>query len=213
MTETPARDAAAEGPATEEASQPDATAPAEEAKIAALVEQLARESADYKDKMLRALAEAENMRKRSERSVADARDYAISGFARDVLAVADNMHRALGAIGPELRNGADGPVKALVEGVDLIERELLKVLDKHGVRKFEPATGEKFDPNFHQAMFEVPDPSLTAGTVAQVMQAGYKIGERVLRPAMVGVAKGGPKASPAADPANDNGGNDPQGAA
>src|SRR5262249_16437388 len=143
MTETTARDGAAEDPQGDGAPlSPD------EAKIRTLVEQLARESADYKDKMLRALAEAENMRKRSERSVADARDYAITGFARDVLQVADNMSRALSAISPELR--VDGPAKALVDGVDLIERELLKVLDKHGVKKFDPVKGEKFDPNFHQ---------------------------------------------------------------
>jgi molecular chaperone GrpE len=213
MTDPTARDHAPEG--MEGAPEASASTSTDEAKIAALVETLARESADYKDKMLRALAEAENMRKRAERSVADARDYAITSFARDVLQVSDNMHRALEAIGPELRSSADGPVKALVDGVDLIEREFLKVLDKHGVKRFDPATGEKFDPNFHQAMFEVPDPTIPAGTVAQVMQAGYKIGERVLRPAMVGVAKGGPKATPPADPApaNDNAGaEDPPGA-
>src|ERR1043166_209261 len=160
MTDTTARDGAAEDPQNETPLSPD------EAKIRTLVEQLARESAENKDKMLRALAEAENMRKRSERAVADARDYAITGFARDVLQVADNMHRALEAISPELRAG--GPAKALVDGVDLTERELLKVLDKHGVKKFDPAQGEKFDPNFHQAMFEVPDPTQVAGTIAQV---------------------------------------------
>jgi len=210
MTNPTARDGAADVPEAE--SAPETSASANEEKIRTLVETLARESADYKDKMLRALAEIENMRKRSERAVAEARDYAIAAFARDTLQVADNMHRALAAIGPELRNSSDGPVKALVDGDDLIERELLKVLDKNGVKKFEPAVGEKFDPNFHQAMFEVPDPSLPAGTVAQVMQAGYKIGDRVLRPAMVGVAKGGPKAQPAADtaPANDNAGADSQ---
>jgi molecular chaperone GrpE len=206
MTDRTARDHAGAGPEMEGAPEEGAATPAEEAKIANLVETLARESADYKDKMLRALAEAENSRKRSERAVADARDYAITAFARDTLQVADNMHRALAAIGPELRESMDGPVKALIEGLDLTERELLKVLDKHGVKKFDPAKGEKFDPNFHQAMFEVPDPSLPTGTVAQVMQAGYKIGDRVLRPALIGVAKGGPKAPPAEDAAaaNDN---------
>jgi molecular chaperone GrpE len=165
-------------------------------RIAALVETLARESAENKDKLLRSLAEMENLRRRTERQVADARDYAITAFARDVLAVADNMNRALAAIEPELREKAEPGVKALLEGVELTERELLKVLDKHGVKKFEPK-GEKFDPNLHQAMYEVPDPSLPNGTVAQVVQAGYLIGERVLRPALVGVAKGGPKAQPA----------------
>jgi molecular chaperone GrpE len=102
----------------------------------------------------------------------------------------------------ELREKADAGIKALLDGVELTERELHKVLDKHGVRKFEPV-GEKFDPNLHQAMFEIPDPTLPAGTVAQVVQPGYMIGERMLRPALVGIAKGGPK--PVAEPpANDN---------
>jgi molecular chaperone GrpE len=176
--------------------------PSEEAKVAELVEALARESADYKDKLLRTLAEMENLRKRTERQVADTRHYGISAFAADVLAVADNMHRALEAAGPELRQNTDAGVKAFIEGVELTERELLKALEKHGVKKFDPK-GERFDPNRHQAMYEVPDPSVPAGTIAQVMQAGYTIGERVLRPALVAIAKGGPKAEP---PANDNAG-------
>ncbi len=135
----------------------------------------------------------ENLRKRTEREIADARAYGIAGFARDVLAVADNMHRALEAIGPELRETADAKVKSLIEGVELTERELLKALEKHGVKKFSPE-GQKFDPNVHQAMFEMEHPELPPGHVAQVMQAGYMIGERVLRPAMVGVSKAAPKA-------------------
>jgi len=184
--------------ASETLPRADSTA-TEAERVAALVETLARESADNKDKLLRALAEMENMRRRTERQVADARDYGITAFARDVLAVADNMSRALSALDKELREKAEPGVKALLDGVELTERELLKVLDKHGVKKFEP-NGEKFDPNLHQAMYEVPDPSLPAGTVAQVVQAGYMIGERVLRPALVGVAKGGPKAPPAPPP-------------
>jgi len=160
-------------------------------------------AADFKDKMLRALAEMENLRRRTAREITDARQYSITGFARDVLQVADNMHRALGVADTELREIDDANVKALVEGVDLTERELHKVLEKHGVKKFSPL-GEKFDPNFHQAMYEVPDGTAAPGTVAQVIQAGYLIGERVLRPAMVAVAKAAPK-SPSA---NDNGGSD-----
>lgn len=219
MTDTTARppdDTAAEPDGTEKPSE---IPQAEQAKIAELVETLARESAENKDKLLRALAEMENLRRRTERQVADARDYGITGFARDVLAVADNMHRALESIGPELRASADTGVKTLLEGVELTERELLKVLEKNGVRRFEPK-GEKFDPNVHQAMFEIPDPSVPAGTIAQVVQAGYMIGERVLRPALVGIAKGGPKAPPAeAAPVADQPANDdappqgPQGAA
>ena len=161
-----------------------------------------REAAELKDRLLRALAEMENLRKRTEREVADARQYAIAGFARDILGVADNMQRALEAGGPELRKAQDAAhVTALIDGVELTERELLKVLEKHGIRQFSPQ-GEKFDPNLHQAMYEVPDASLPAGSVAQVIQPGYLIGDRVLRPALVVVAKGGPKS--AEPPANDN---------
>ena len=157
-----------------------------------------RQSAEFKDKLLRTLAEMENLRKRTEREVADTRQYAIAGFARDVLAVADNMHRALEAIGPELRESGDAKVRSLIEGVELTERELLKILERNGVRKFSPQ-GEKFDPNVHQAMFELPTAEHAPGTVAQVIQAGYMLGERVLRPALVAVAKAPPKQS-----ANDN---------
>jgi molecular chaperone GrpE len=175
------------------------TAPAQNAGAA----ELAREAADFKDRLLRALAEMENLRRRTERQVADERVYGIASFARDILGVGDNMRRALEAVTPELRASADTGVKALIEGVELTERELLRVLEKHGVRKLEPL-GAKFDPNLHQAMYEVPDPSVPPGTVAQVMQAGYTIGDRVLRPAMVAVTKGGVKPGPA--PANDNAG-------
>ena len=108
------------------------------------------------------------------------------------------------ALDDEIRGKADAGVKALLDGVDLTERELIKVMEKHGIKRLEPQ-GQKFDPNLHQAMFELPDPSVPAGTVVQVMQPGYTIGERVLRPALVGIAKGGPKAASASDaPANDN---------
>jgi molecular chaperone GrpE len=165
--------------------------------------ELAREAADLRDRLLRALAEMENLRRRTEKQVADERVYGIASFARDMLGVADNMRRALEAVTPEMRASADTGVKALIEGVELTERELLRVLEKHGVKKLEPL-GAKFDPNLHQAMYEVPDPSVPPGTVAQVMQAGYTIGDRVLRPAMVAIAKGGVK--PGAPPANDNAG-------
>jgi molecular chaperone GrpE len=155
-------------------------------------EALAKEAAELKDRLLRTLADMENLRRRTEREVADARAYGISALARDMIGVADNMQRALEAAPPELREREDAALKAFVEGVELTERELLKALEKHGVRKFDPK-GEKFDPHVHQAMFEVPDPNATSGTVAQVVQPGYMIGERVLRPALVGVAKGGPK--------------------
>ena len=153
-------------------------------------EALAREAADMRDRMLRTLAEMENLRKRTAKEVADARTYGITGFARDVLDIADSLQRALDAVPAETRELADPMLKALIEGVELTERSLLNALEKNGVRKFDPS-GEKFDPNFQQAMYEVPDVSVPAGTVVQVVQAGYMIGDRVLRPALVAVAKGG----------------------
>jgi molecular chaperone GrpE len=186
--------------ADEATMQPDAAAAAPKASTS-----LDRELADYKDRLLRTLADMENMRKRTEREVTDARIYGISAFARDILGVADNMHRAMQALDDELRAKADDQLKALLDGVELTERELMNVLEKHGVKRIEPLN-QKFDPNRHQAMFEIEDASVPSGTVVQVMQAGYLIGERVLRPALVAVSKGGGKAAPAAaaSSANDN---------
>jgi molecular chaperone GrpE len=145
---------------------------------------------DLRDKYLRAVAETDNVRKRAERDVSEARAYGIAGFARDVIGVADNLTRALEAIDPAARAAAEGTLKALLDGVDLTRRELEKALAKHGVRPLDPK-GEKFDPNFHQAMYEIRDADAPAGTVVQVMQTGYAIGNRVLRPALVAVATGG----------------------
>ena len=156
-------------------------------------EALAKEAADLRDKMLRTLAEMENLRQRTRREVADAKVYGITGFARDVLDIADSLQRTLDAVPVETRELADPMLKTLIEGVELTERSLLNALEKNGVKKFDPS-GEKFNPNFQQAMYEVPDPSVPPGTVVQVIQAGYTIGDRVLRPALVGIAKGGAKA-------------------
>ena len=161
-----------------------------------LVEMLQKEVADARDKMLRTLAEMENLRKRTTKEVSDARAYGITGFARDILDIADNLQRALDAIPAEAKETADPGIKAFIEGVELTERSLLNTLEKNGVKKFDPS-GEKFDPNFQQAMYEVPDPSVPSGTVVQVVQAGFMIGERILRPALVAVSKGGAKAAPA----------------
>ena len=191
MTDPTARQDETVAPETDTATVPKAADPVADARS---------EAAEFKDKLLRTLAEMENLRKRTEREVLDARLYGITGFARDVLAVADNMHRALEAIGPDLRQAADAKVKAFIEGVELTERELLKTLEKNGVKKFSPQ-GERFDPNVHQAMYEVPTADQTPGQVAHVIQAGYMIGDRVLRPALVAVSKAAPK-SPAS--ANDN---------
>jgi molecular chaperone GrpE len=168
------------------------------------VEALAKELAEAKDRTLRTLAEMENLRKRTTREIADARSYGITAFARDVLDIADNLQRALDAVPAEAKANADPGLKALIEGVELTERSLLNTLEKNGVKKFDP-TGERFDPNFQQAMYEVPDPSVPAGTVVQVVQTGYKIGERILRPALVGVSKGGARPAPAPEAASPDG--------
>lgn len=204
MTDEPARD---EDEAGQGAETPDveATPQAERAQAEpdpALV-------AELKDRLLRTLAEMENLRKRTEREVADAGLRAVTGFARDLLGVADNMRRALEAVSPQARQSADPAVKALIDGVELTEREFLKALERNGVRQFNPQ-GQKFDPNVHQAIFEVPDASVPAGHVVQVVQAGYMIGDRVLRPALVGVSKGGPKAAPPTAKADETAPTQPQ---
>jgi molecular chaperone GrpE len=163
-----------------------------EAEILAVIEALNAENASLKDKALRTMADMENLRRRTEKEVVDARSYAVTAFARDMLSVADNARRGIESIPTDALSSATGPFKTLIDGVELIERDLLKTLERHGIKKLEPQ-GERFDPNVHQAMFEVEDFSVPSGTVMQVVQAGFVIGERVLRPALVGVSKGGPK--------------------
>lgn len=176
--------------------------PVAEAGLDARLAALQAERDDFKDKVLRTLAEMENLRRRTEREIADAKAYAVTSFARDMLGTSDNLRRALESVPEEARGHADGVLKALHEGVELTERDLLKTLERHGVRKIDPQ-GEKFDPNLHQAMFEAPDPSVPKGMVSKVVQSGYKIGERVLRPALVGVSAGGPR--PAEAPSAEKG--------
>lgn len=159
---------------------------------------LAGENEELKEKALRLAAEMENLRRRTQRDVAEARSYGIANFARDMLTVSDNLKRALEAVPAEARDNADAGLKALIEGVEMTERAMLSTLERHGVKRIEPH-GERFDPHVHQAMFEIPDDGVPPGTVVQVVQAGYVIGERVLRPAMVGVAKAPPKAEPSED--------------
>jgi len=163
------------------------------------LEQLEAENADLKDKYLRLMAEMENLRRRTAKEVKDANTYGVTNFARDMLAVGDNLGRALQALPADVAETASDSLKTLLEGVEMTEREMINALGKHGVTKIDPE-GEKFDPNFHQAMFEIPNPDVPNGTVMQVVQSGYVIGERVLRPAMVGVAKGGPKVPKAEAP-------------
>lgn len=142
---------------------------------------------DLKDQLLRALAEAENTRRRARREKEDTARYAIANFARDVLAVSDNLARAIEAV-PEDARAGDDVMETLYQGVELTQRELRTAMERHGIRPVDPR-GEKFDHNFHQAMFEVESPDAEPGTVVEVAQVGYVIGERLLRPAMVGVAK------------------------
>lgn len=171
---------------------------------------LVKENEELKDARLRAAAEMENLRRRTAREVSDARSYAIANFAREMLGVSDNLNRALAAIPAEARNAGDAGFTALIEGVEMTERGMLAALERHGVKRLEPQ-GERFDPHFHQAMFEVPNPDVPSGTVVQVVQTGYVIGDRVLRPAMVGVAKGGLKQpAPGDDPSVEPGPPNPQ---
>ena len=196
MTDTTARPdpGAAAKPDTKPEAAPETAPPAVDP-----IAQLQQEAAEWKDRVLRTLAEMENLRRRTEREVADARAYGVANFARDMLVVSDNMSRALQSVAPELRANADPGIKALVDGLELTEREVLKTLEKHGVRKFDPL-GEKFDPNLHQAMYEIPNDTMPSGLVAQVVQSSFMIGDRVLRPAMVGVTKAGPKPTAADNP-------------
>lgn len=195
MTRKPATDEPTPDTATEATGE---TAPRE--AVEALIANIESERDELKDKLLRTLAEMENLRRRTEREIADAKAYAATSFARDMLGSADNLRRALESV-PEAERGDGSPaLKTLIEGVELTERELLKTLERHGVRLIDPQ-GEKFDPNLHQAMFEAPDETIAKGMVSKVVQVGYKIGERVLRPALVGVSAGAPKPETAADDA------------
>jgi molecular chaperone GrpE len=154
------------------------------------------EIARLKNEYLRALAETENVRRRAARDREEANQYAISSFARDLLSVADNLQRALGSVAEDARK-QDPALDALMSGVELTEKELQSVLDRHGVKRI-LATGQPFDPHVHEALYEIPDASVPHGTVLQEVQSGYTIHDRTLRPARVGIAKGGPK--PGAQP-------------
>jgi molecular chaperone GrpE len=158
---------------------------------------LESENADLKDRLMRAAADMENLRKRTERELRETRQFAIASFARDMLVASDNLSRAIMVLPESERTKAKGTLKALIDGVEMTEREVVRLMEKNGVKRIEPK-GERFDPNYHQAMFEVPDKTVPDGTVSEVVQAGYVIGSRILRPAMVAVARGGPKPAPGA---------------
>ena len=155
---------------------------------------LEAEMASLNDKLLRALAETENVRRRALRDKEDASKYAIANFAKETLSVADNLSRALASIEDEMRKG-DGAVANLIVGLEMTERELLNTLERFGVTPID-AMGARFDHNLHEAMFEIDDKDKPVGTVLQVLETGYVLKDRLLRPAKVGVSKGGPKAPP-----------------
>lgn len=191
QTPEPANDAT---PRNEAGAEPANAAGAEgEPHPSLVIEKLAAENVEMKDRVLRTLAEMENLRRRTEKEVADAKTYGVANIARDMVAFADNLRRAIESV-PAGAREADGDLRTLVEGLELTERDFLSRLVRHGVKKLEPQ-GQKFDPNMHEALFEIPDPSVPTGTVMQVVEDGYSIGERCLRPAKVGVARGGPKAT------------------
>lgn len=202
MEEELAAEEAEEAAESEASAQDEAsgweTGPAETPNYEAVIVALQDELDQARDQRMRGVAEMENLRRRTAREVADAKKFAVSSFARELLSVSDNLTRALSVVSDEEKAAASQVWQNLLEGVQMTERELLTVLEKNGVQRIDPL-GERFDPNKHQAMFEVPDPSQTSGMVVQVVAPGFVIGERVLRPAMVGVTKGGPK--PEAKPA------------
>ncbi|MBX3506990.1 MAG: nucleotide exchange factor GrpE [Parvibaculum sp.] len=177
LAETLASEPAAQGEAA-----PEAVAGPDIAAIEA-------ENADLRDRLLRAAAEMENTRKRAEREKQDAARYANAGFGRDMLEVSDNLRRALATLKQEERDAAGDSLKAMIEGVEMTERLLTAAFERNGIREITPKPGERFDPNHHEAMFEVPGTGQPAGTVVHVLEAGYRIGDRLLRAARVGVAK------------------------
>jgi molecular chaperone GrpE len=189
--DTPAEDTPAEDTPAEDTPAEDTPAevPPEE-RVAALE----TEAADLKDKLLRALAEAENVRRRGERDRADAAKYAVANFAREMVKAADNLRRALETVTDEARSENEA-LENLAVGLEITEREMLNAFERAGIRPIE-ALGQKFDHNLHEAMFELEDADHPAGTVVQVLETGYMVHDRLLRPAKVGVGKGGPDAAP-----------------
>ena len=194
----PGPDPAAPGAAPAGAGEPSASAGAAQAGAPGpdeLLVALSAEAADLKDRLLRAHAEMENMRKRTEREKEEIAKYAVTRLARDVVTVGDNFQRAIDAV-PAGAAEQDPALKSFLDGVTMTERELLNVLERHGIRRIQPVN-EPFNPHLHQAVMEIPRTDVPAGTIVQLFQAGFTIEDRVLRPAMVAVAKGGPKPAPA----------------
>ena len=182
-----------------ETSDPNLDIPPKPEGVAAEVQQLQAEKADLQDKLLRALAEAQNVRRRAQQDVERERKFGIERFARDILSVADNLGRALSVL-PDDADAIDPALRNVIVGVQATERELQSVLERHGITRIE-SLGRPFNAEFHQAMMEVEDPTVAAGTVVQELAPGYMIAGRLLRAAMVAVSKGGPAVRP---PSNEN---------
>ena len=159
---------------------------------AATTAALQAEVASLKDRVLRTMAEMENLRRRTDREVADAKSYGVSSFAREMVSVADNLQRAQASLPSDAKGEVSAAVESFIDGIELTERDLMSRLARFGVKPIE-TTGQRFDPNRHEALFEMPDETVPTGTVVQQVETGYVIGERVLRPAKVGVSRGGPK--------------------
>jgi len=181
-----------EGPAEEHMPEDDGMVDTS-AETAALADALARE-AELKDRLLRTMADLENLRRRADKEKVESIQYGLTRFAGDLLAVADTLERALASINAEGRESASDSVKTVLDGVELTSKELLRVFEKHGIKRIDPK-GARFDPHLHTAIAQVPAPTVPDGSVVDVAQAGYSIGERLLRPAMVVVGTGGPKPS------------------
>ena len=210
VPETPANDPGPDAAPAEPQAQPENGMPRAEleARFAALAVELAEKTAElaaFKDSALRQLAEKENQRRRAENEMAETRKYGAASFARDALGLADNLRRALAAAAAPADDQAARAqlFDSLRQGVELIEREFAGILERHGIRRIDPL-GEKFDPNWHQAMFEAEAPGAEPGTVMQVVQPGYRLHDRLLRPAMVGVAKAKAASAPSEPPKDES---------
>ena len=196
MTIDPADAFNPEGPASEaeDAAREEAPAPEAPARSEsnAATEALQAEVASLKDRVLRTMAEMENLRRRTEREVADAKSYGVTSFAREMVSVVDNLQRAVASLPADAKADASPALQSFMQGIELTERDLLSRMARFKVQPIE-TVGSRFDPNRHEALFEMPDESVASGTVVQQVETGYVIGERVLRPAKVGVSRGGPK--------------------
>ncbi|ONI60041.1 nucleotide exchange factor GrpE [Candidatus Liberibacter solanacearum] len=153
------------------------------------LEEAQAKAEEFREKYLRVLADMENIRRRTDREIQDSQSYSIAAFARDMLSVSDNLSRALNSVPIDKTQNSDSEIKSLIDGIEMTRREMMSTLEKYGVKKID-AKNQKFNPNIHQAMFEESNETIPSNTVIKVVQDGYAIGERILRPALVGISKG-----------------------